>query len=116
MCKRALTPPAASQTRIHTHIFAYDCYICAQARTNNACALQLPPQDAYFKLKNVIEEVNSLIAAYTGNQVSLTLPVHLPSFSLSFENAWCCLCTRIKALTCKDATIILDMISTRIML
>jgi len=29
--------------------------------------LKLPPQDAYFKLKHVIDEVNATLAAYGGN-------------------------------------------------
>lgn len=33
--------------------------------------LKLPPSDAYFKLRHLIDEVNSLISTYSGNNEDL---------------------------------------------
>ena len=36
--------------------------------------LKLPPADAYFKLKHVIEEVNAVLIAETGDEESVVSP------------------------------------------
>lgn len=41
--------------------------------------LKLPPADAYFKLYHTIQEVNALIATYSGGAEELEVRTHLPA-------------------------------------
>lgn len=51
--------------------------------------LKLPPVDAYFKLRHVIEEVNTLLAAFSSNNARYHLnPVKGNVAFASAESGW----------------------------
>ena len=51
--------------------------------------LKLPPQDAYFKLLHTIQEVNTLIATYSGGVEELEVR-QFPSFECAQTADWMC--------------------------
>ena len=51
--------------------------------------LKLPPEDAYYKIKQVIDEVNALIKTHGGDDIELLSPIKQNVIFASPEFSFC---------------------------
>lgn len=59
--------------------------------------LKLPPQDAYYKIKHIIEEVNALLCLYTGDS-NEDFPILSPSAgNVCFASSLYSICFTLKS-------------------
>jgi U5 small nuclear ribonucleoprotein component len=63
--------------------------LCVNKLDRLILELKLPPQDAYFKLRQVIEEVNSALRAASGGAHKRLSPEEGSVIFASAEQDWC---------------------------